>query len=133
MQFEVLGKENEVLRSGLQEVATAIRPLMRNLASEELSPIDQPQSIEAIVKQCKDMWPLFKDFVQEAGRYVAATVLAIARSYYPRFELERIEEGLAANTSNAQEEELRNSSMGAAARVMEDIRLIDEGSTSGGD
>lgn len=101
-----------------KEMADGVRPLMQALAPDEPQPTDPLNAPEAAVDQCKRAWPLFKEFVQDAGRYVASSVLAIARSHYPRINLKRIEEGVVANTTETKAEELRNSSWETATMVM---------------
>lgn len=129
-QFEVLTGENETLKERCKEMADAIRPLMQALVPDEPQPTDPLNAPEAAVDQCRRAWPLFKESVQDAGQHVASSVFAIARSHYPRIDLKRIEEGVATNTTEAEAEELRNNSWEIATRVMQDIRLVDEGSAS---
>jgi len=95
---------------------------------EQADPLNAP---EQVVDQCRRVWSLFKDFVLEAGRFAGATVLAVVHSHYPRINLKRIEEGVAADVDDDDAEKLRGSSLEAATKVMQQIKLVDEGSTSG--
>lgn len=129
-QFEVLTEENRSLKERCKTMADGLKPLMKALAPEDPEVTDPVNAPEAIMEQCKKAWPVFKDFIRDAGQYVAASVLALVWSHYPLVNLKRIEEGVAADTGEAEANELRNSSWETAARVMQDIKLIDEGSSS---
>lgn len=129
-QFNVLAEENTRLRERWQEVGAGLRPLMKELSPEAAQVTDPVNSPEAVAKFCKKAWPLFKDFVREAGQYAISFALALAKSHYPRVDLKRIEEGAAANTDTEAVEALRVGLWDTSGRVMQNVNLIDEGSTS---
>lgn len=98
-QFGVLTEENTKLKERWREVEAGLRPLMKELSPEAMEISDPVNSPEAVTDLCKRAWPLFKDFVREAGQFAVSFVLALAKSHYPRIDLKRVEEGAAANTS----------------------------------
>jgi hypothetical protein len=52
----------------------------------------------------------FKQYIHDAGEYVAAHVLAVVRSHYPGVDLRRLEAGVPSNTDPMKAEQLRATS-----------------------
>jgi hypothetical protein len=85
----------------------------------------------AIVDKYKNSWSWFKEYIQDAGEYVATQVLAVVRSHYPRVDLKRLEACVSSNTDQEKAEQLRVSSQATAAKMIADIDLYGEtGQTS---
>jgi hypothetical protein len=57
---------------------------------------------------------------------VAAHVLAVVRSHYPRVDLKRLEAGVSRNTDPVKAEQLRATSQATAAKMISDVDLYGE-------
>jgi hypothetical protein len=77
----------------------------------------------AIVDKCKTSWSWFKQYIQDAGEYVAAYILAVVRSHYPDVDLRRLEAGVSRNTDQKKIEQLRATSQATAAKMIVDVDL----------
>jgi hypothetical protein len=55
-----------------------IKPMLDLIGMEpKEGPTDRPVRPEAIVKKCQSSWACFKQFIHDAGEYVAAHILAM--------------------------------------------------------
>jgi hypothetical protein len=52
-----------------------------------------------IIDKCKNSWSWFKQYIRDAGEYVAAHVLTVVWSHYPGVDLRRLEAGVSSNTN----------------------------------
>lgn len=93
-QFQVLGEENRALKDRCAAMADGLRPVMQALVPGEQQLVDPLNAPEVMVDQCRNAWGAFKAFVNDATSFVAASVLGIVCSHYPRLNLERIEGAL---------------------------------------
>jgi hypothetical protein len=57
-----------------------------------------------IVDKCKTSWSWFKQYIRDAGEYVATHVLVVVRSHYPGVDLRRLEGGVSRNTDQKKAE-----------------------------
>jgi hypothetical protein len=57
---------------------------------------------------------------------VAAHVLAVVQSHYPRVDLRRLEAGVLSNTDQEKAEQLRATSKATAAKMIADVDLYGE-------
>jgi hypothetical protein len=72
--LEALMKEKEHLAS----MEEGIKPMLDLIGMEpKEGPTDRPVRPEAIVKKCQSSWACFKQFIHDAGEYVAAHILAM--------------------------------------------------------
>jgi hypothetical protein len=109
--LEVLIKEKEHLASKCKVMEEGIKPVLDLISMEpEEGPTDRPARPEAIVEKCQSSWACFKQYIYDAGEYVAAHVLAVVRSHYPDVDLQRFEAGMSSNTNQVKAEQLRASS-----------------------
>jgi hypothetical protein len=53
-------------------------------------PTDWPARPEAIVEKCQSSWACFKQYIRDAGEYVATHVLAVVRLHYLGMDLQRL-------------------------------------------
>jgi hypothetical protein len=104
-------KEKEHLASKCKVMEEGIKPVLDLIGMEpEEGPTDRPARPEAIVEKCQSSWACFKQYICDAGEYVAAHVLAVVRSHYPGVDLQRLEAGMSSNTNQVKAEQLRASS-----------------------
>jgi hypothetical protein len=80
----------------------------------EEGPTDRPARQEAIVEKCQSSWACFKQYIRDAGEYVAAHVL------------ERLEAGVSSNTDPVKAEQLRATSQVTAAKMISGVDLYGE-------
>jgi hypothetical protein len=55
----------------------------------EEGPTDRSVRPEAIVEKCQSSWACFKQYIRNAGEYVAAHVLAVVQSHYLGVDLKK--------------------------------------------
>jgi hypothetical protein len=92
------------------------------------APTDRP---EAIIEKCHSSWTWFKQYICDAGEYVAAHVLGMVRSHYPGVDLKRLETSVSSNTDCRKAEQLRTTSMETTSKMIADVDLFsDTGQTS---
>jgi hypothetical protein len=89
-------------------------------------PTDRPARPEAIVEKCQGSWTWFKKYIHDASEYVAAHVLGMVWSHYPRVDLKRLEVGVSNNTDQGKAEQLRITSMETASKMIADVDLCGE-------
>jgi hypothetical protein len=80
----------------------------------------------AIVDKCKNSWSWFKQYIQDADKYVAAHILAMVRSHYPGVDLRRLEAGVSTNTDQEKAEQLRATSQATTTKIIIDVDLFGE-------
>jgi hypothetical protein len=104
-------KEKDHLALKCKAMEEGIKPVLDLIGMEhEEGPTDQPARPEAIVKKCQSSWTWFKQYIRDAGEYVATHVLAVVRSHYPSMDLQRLEAGVSSNTDQVKAEQLRATS-----------------------
>jgi hypothetical protein len=109
-----------------------ITPVLNLIRMEPKEPVvgRAPQP-GAIIDKCKNSKSWFKQYIRDTGEYVAAHVLAVVRSHYPRVDLRRLEAGVSSNTDQEKAEQLRASSQATTMKMITDIDLYGEtGQTS---
>lgn len=82
--------------------------------------------LDKVVDQAVWAWPSFKRYMAEAGQFVAAHVLAVTRSHYLKLDLQRVQEGVACETTSAQLQALTARSMPAATVLADKMDLCGE-------
>jgi hypothetical protein len=126
-QLEALIKEKEHLASKCKVMEEGINPVLDQIGMEpEEGSTDRPVQPEAIVEKCHSSWACFKQFVHDAGEYVATHVLAVVWSHYLGVDLRRLEAGVSINTDPVKAEELRATSQAMAAKMISDVDLCGE-------
>jgi hypothetical protein len=66
------------LASKCKAMEEGIKPVLDLIGMDlEEGPTDQPVRQEAIIEKCQSSWSCFKQFICDAGEYVAAHVLAM--------------------------------------------------------
>jgi hypothetical protein len=127
MHLEALMKEKEHLASKCKAMEEGIKPVLDLVGMEpEEGPADQSIQPDAIVKRYQSSWACFKQYIRDAGEYVAAHVLAVVRSHYPEVDLRRLEAGVSSNTDLVKAEQLRATSQATAAKMISDVDLCSE-------
>jgi hypothetical protein len=53
---------------------------------------------DAVVEKCQSSWACFKQYIHDAGKHVAAHILAVVRSHYPGVDLRRLKASVSSNT-----------------------------------
>jgi hypothetical protein len=125
-------KEKEHLALKCKAMEEGIKPVLDLIGVEpEEGPTDRPAQPEAIVEKCQSSWSWFKQYIRDSGEYVAAHVLVVVWSHYPRVDLRRLEVSVSSNTDPVKAEQLRTTSQATAAKMISDVDLYGEtGQTS---
>jgi hypothetical protein len=87
--LEALIKEKDHLASKCKTMEQGIKTVPDLISIEP----------EAIVKKCQSSWTWFRQYIHNVGEYVAAHVLGMVRSHYPRVDLKRLKTGVSNNTN----------------------------------
>jgi hypothetical protein len=104
-----------------------IKPVLDLIGMEpKEAPTDRSAQPEAIVEKCQSSWTWFKQYIHDAGEYVAAHVLDVVRSHYPGVDLKRLETGVSNNTDQRKVEELKITSMETTSKMIADVDLCGE-------
>jgi hypothetical protein len=109
-----------------------ITPVLNLIRMEPEEPAaGRAPRLGAIVDKCKNYWSWFKQYIRDAGEYVAAHVLAVVRSHYLGVDLRRLEAGVSSNSDQEKAEQLRATSQATATKMIADVDLYGEtGQTS---
>jgi hypothetical protein len=120
-------KEKDHLASKCKAMEEEIKPVFDLIGMElEGGPTDRPAQLEVIVEKCQNSWTWFKQYIRDAGEYVAAHVLAVVRSHYPGVDLRRLEASVSSNIDPVKAEQLRTTSQVTAAKMISDVDLYGE-------
>ena len=95
-QFGALQEENWVIRAALEEYWSAVMPVLdigfpRAYVQENL-----PTRLELLKEAPRKIWNVVWGMAVAAG----CLALSVVKSHYPRVDLQRVEEGYAATTSD---------------------------------
>jgi hypothetical protein len=103
-----------------------ITPVLDLIGAEAAQPTEAGRPVHpyAVVERCRSSLSAFKQYVGEACEYVGAHILGVVRSHYPGIDLRWLAAGVAANTSEEQAEDLRDSSLETAKTMVADVNLF---------
>jgi hypothetical protein len=86
--MEALIKEKNQWVSKCKAMEQGIKPMLDLIGMEpKETPTDRLARPEAIVVKCHSSWTWFKQYIRDAGEYVATHMLGVVQSHYPRVDL----------------------------------------------
>jgi hypothetical protein len=117
-------KEKDLWASKCKVMEKGIKPVLDLIGMElEEGPTDRLVRQEAIVEKCQSSWSCFKQFIRDAGEYVATHILAVVQLHYPGVDLKRLEASVSSNTDPVKAEQLRATSQAMVAKMICDVDL----------
>lgn len=114
------------LQGKIDAMIEHIRPLLRAIFPEEPRPTDPVGVGRVAADQCRRLWPAVQAFVVGAGRYAAATAIAVVRSRYPTVDPDEVALGVPQDFPLDTAIQLRQSSFPAAEALVDDMTLIED-------
>jgi hypothetical protein len=88
----------------MEDGITLVLSLIR-MEPEEPAADRAPRPV-TIIDKCKNSWSWFKQYIWDAGEYVATHVLVVVLSHYPSMDLRRLDTGVSSNTDQEKAEQL---------------------------